>query len=261
MRMKSIGSASTLCMAFLIVSSCTTQQSQPPDTSSHSAAVASAASPPNGTLPPGWDSKNSEEMRAFINAVTWTSPTPGKRSCAYPKQCNGGTVEATISANTDAQLITPQNSGTGALIARMVLNGPDQDAMYKLIPGAFKYYVVVSPATSGSGMDWRLVQVADIGKSPIRVIGSGPFRSCGHQDSVRKETSANWAGCNSLIKNASYRLPLATLQDTSGDGGGDRPGWISCAEGCCTVSLAQLAFRNAAIGMIASANSSHSERR
>jgi hypothetical protein len=224
-----------LCIAASL-SGCTTKDKTVPDTTG---AVAGAALPPDtagtphGALPSGWESKNSEEFRAYADSVTWTDPVAGERTCADPKQCKK--VQATISANADARRITKNNAGNGTLMARMELKGPYATLMYNLKPGAFKYYVVVLPSAGGGDMSWKLIQVADNGKTAINEIGSGTFVDCKHAPNPSAPAQADWRGCDDAhLKSAVQRM------DSGGSGGGDQPGWVSCSEGCCTVSMAQM---------------------
>ena len=236
MRTARIAPMALLCIAASL-SACTSKDKTVPDSTGAvaGAALPSDSAPPSGTLPGGWESRNSEEFRAYADSVTWTDPVAGERTCADSKQCKK--VQATISANAAARLITKNNAGSGALMARMELKGPYATLMYNLKPGAFKYYVVVLPSAGGGNMTWKLVQVADNGKAAISEIGSGTFVDCKHTPDPSAPAKADWRGCDGdHVQSAVQRM------DSGGAGGGDQPGWVSCSEGCCTVSVAQVAL-------------------
>jgi hypothetical protein len=235
-RLERVAPIGLLCIAASL-SACTSKDKDAPDTSGATAAapVDTATVVARGTLPSGWESKNSAEFRAYADSVTWTTPVAGERRCANPTQCNK--VQATISANSDARIITSKNAGAGTLMARMELKGPYETFMYHLKPGAFKYYVVVLPSAGGGDMTWKLIQVADNGTAAISEIGSGTFLNCKHPANPGAPAEADWQGCDGKhVQNASQRV------DSGGSGGGDQPGWVSCSEGCCTVSVAQISM-------------------
>lgn len=221
---------------------CTAETTEKPEMAKVQATRPDTGRDVKGKLPSGWESKNSEEFRALADEVVWTDPTPGERSCEDLNQCRR--TPATIAANRDAKLITPEVAGTaGALVARMKLVGSYSDAMYKMAPGAFMYYVVVTSMGPKANMAWQLVQVGDNGKNPIKVIGKGEFYNCNHVPNPSSPAKADWKGCDSYMKT------ISMANDTTG--GGDQPGWISCPDGCCTVSAAQLALRES-LGRVAS---------
>jgi hypothetical protein len=240
-----IASIGLICLAASLAA-CTSKKDGAIDTAA--VATAKAERPaslalPHGTLPSGWEGKNSEEFRAYVDSVQWTDPVSGERTCYDTKKCKK--VAATISANADARLITAQNAGSGALMARMELQGPYETLMYRLTPGAHKYYVVVKPSAGGGDMHWQMVQVNDKGKDRITIMGEGTFYNCKHTPNPGAPAEADWRGCNNA-KSTAQRL------DSGGSSGGDQPGWVSCADGCCTVSVAQMAFNNVS-GLLASA--------
>ncbi len=226
-----------LCISAALVA-CGKKDEAAPDTTGVAEIPAAAVAPPRGTLPDGWASKNSEEFRAYADSVAWTEPVAGERTCADPTKCKK--VQATISANSDARTITKNNAGVGALMARMELKGPYETAMYNLKPGAFKYYVVVIPSASGGDMSWKLIQVADAGKAAISEIANGTFADCKHAANPGAPAKADWRGCDATRVQSAVQS-----RDSGGSGGGDQPGWVSCSEGCCTISVAQIALGKA----------------
>lgn len=253
MRRERIAPIGIICLA-VSLAACATKKDAKVDSAGVVAEgpAAGMSTPPRGTLPGGWESKNSEEFRAYVDSVEWTEPVSGERTCADTKKCKK--VAATISANSDARNITALNAGSGALMARMELKGPYETAMYKLKPGSHKYYVVVIPSAGGGDMSWKMVEVADKKNTAISVVGDGTFHNCKHNPNPGAPAKADWKGCDEGSR------PASQSSDSGGSSGGDQPGWVSCAEGCCTVSAVQLAVTNVE-GLLATTASSRGRNR
>ncbi len=246
MKFRNIAHPVILCTLLLATAACFTKKDdeEKPQTPADQTTQAR-----KGALPPGWENMGSNDMRTLLSGISWTTPNIGPRDCQDPSRCAmNGKIRVAISANTEAQLITSQNAGAnGTVIASMDLQGPYKTAMYKLVPGNFTYYVVVFP--SGSSLTWKLVQVGDSGNAPVRIIGNGEFRPCVSDQKAWGNPDANWEGCvgNNHVGNASFQAHL----DSGGDGGGEQPGWLSCSEGCCTVSQAAIALNEIAAKQVA----------
>ncbi len=204
-----------------------------------SASVASlraAAKQLPGELTKPLDSYTGDELYALVHALSFTGDSVRERKCKNDPACISAPKQKKVKVGVAA--VVGQDSlsaGTtpkyGVIYVRATNMGDAEEARYGMKPGKnLEFYVVVLPDSNG-GMGWRMEQLdtrADARQHAL--IGTGPFRDCGHTN-WQAGARADFKTCANSAAAHDSGVQLGLLMQVSDAD----PIWVTCAGGCCTV--------------------------
>jgi hypothetical protein len=227
-------------VASLVAASACAKGREQADTSAAASATAgqrAALAAPSGPQLPGALAKpigqyTPDEFYTFVHGLTFGGGADKPRKCKGNPGCQpkGGKLTSARVDAVDGQdsLSAPKIPPNGVVVVMAKNTGAYQEDRYGMLPGAYEYYLVVSPAGTDSS-HWSLQQVSTApGGRTLSEVASGTVQPCNHP--FRKgKYRANFYTCrDSHMSDSSMKMGLM-MQDAIAD-----PIWMSCALGCCT---------------------------
>ena len=194
------------------------------------------AARPGGTQLPGTLAKpiaqyTPDEFYTFVHALAFGGGDDKPRKCRGNPGCQAKGGKLT-SARVDAvdgldSLSAAQVPPNGIVVVMAKNTGAYEEERYNMLPGAYEYYLVVTPASADSS-HWSLRQLGTASPRTLSEVASGTVQPCNHKWAKGKYR-ANFYTCrDSHMGDSTMKMGLM-MQDAIGD-----PIWMRCAEGCCT---------------------------
>lgn len=140
----------------------------------------------------------------------------------------------------------PANSGDMYPIGHIVNMGPVTTDMYGLKTNAHAEYDIYITNDAGAAA-WQIIEVPNAATGMLTVRAKGKLHSCGHRPKPKSEADfracdygASARGPIRLAGESGFEHLLARLLSNSAKPPQvlEDPGWISCTEGCCTLTNA-----------------------
>jgi hypothetical protein len=209
-----------------------------PDTSAAAVApqslVGSVRGPRKGKPMPGdltkpIDDYTGDEFRDLVKKLSYVGGHERQRKCKDDPGCSGSKrilvlVDAVATQDSLAASTTPQ---FGVVYVRAINKGDAPEARYGMLPGKqYEYYMIITPDSAGTGMQWRLEQLDTKARTHSK-FGTGQFVGCNHKWVAGAGADFKTCAQSAAVHDSVMKLGL-NLQAGDGD-----PIWAVCALGCC----------------------------
>jgi hypothetical protein len=186
-----------------------------------------------------------------LNAYRASLPAPGQNGHTRSRLGEGcGNCWTTVSisayswAKNYGAANFPANPGDMYPIGHIVNSGPVTTDMYSLKTNAYAEYDIYITNDAGAAA-WQIIEVPNAATGQLSIRSKGKLHSCGH--SAKPKSEADFRNCDygpqtkgeiRLAGESGLEELVARLLSRRGPAFmvGEDPGWISCTEGCCTLS-------------------------
>jgi hypothetical protein len=187
-----------------------------------------------------------------LNAYRASLPTPPRTSGHTHARLGAGcgncwtnvSIQAYSWAKNYGAAHFPTNPGDMYPLGHIVNMGPVTTDMYSLKTNAYAEYDIYVTNDAGAAA-WEIIEVPNAPFGRLTVRSKGKLHSCGHTPKSSSEADfrncdysatksaiqlAGASGLEELVARLLSRKPNAVTV-------GEDPGWISCTEGCCILTV------------------------